>query len=457
MTDGSGGCRKVLRAVAWAGGVVLAVLLLGSPVRAERPVALSLAQAQSVAVEGNQMLRAARKGVERAQAMKLQTLAGHLPTVRLSEGVMRSNDAVNAFGFRLRQERFTQADFDVNALNGPQAITNFQTKLEILQPVFNGGETIYRRRQASLGVTAAERDLARGEDEVRFHTAEAYWGMVLARASLEAVQQALETARAHAAAAEARHRQETAPLSDVLAARVRVAELREQEIVSANRVRDAADGLSLIMGLEAGADATPADALALRPVNVALDALVARALMARPDLMASRSRAEAAEKGIGAARAAYIPHLNAFVELELDSDNLLKRRGESWMAGAMVTWNVFSGFRSVGAVRAARAEAAAADAQADFRKAEAVREVRKAYREVTAASARVGVADEALRQADERLRMTGLQYQEGLVTAADLLDAETAQTHTRLRKLAALHDLNVGLARLSFVVGEPVE
>ena len=424
---------------------------------ARKPVAVSLAQAESVAVENNQMLMAARKAVERTKAMALQTWAGHLPSVRVSEGLMRSNDAVNAFGFRLKQERFSQADFSVDALDDPEAITNFQTRIEVRQPIFNGGQTLFRRRQAALGVEAAEADLTRVTDEVRFHTAEAYWGLVLAKESLEAGQEALDTARAHVRAVEAHRRRETARLSDVLAAKVREAELREAEIVAANRVRDAADVLSLVMGLDVDADAVPVDTLGVRELRLVLDVLIDRALQSRADLRASRRRAEAAEKEVGVARAVRIPHLSAFLDLELDSDKVLKRRGESWMAGAMLKWDLFSGLRSVGAIRAARAGAAAADAQTDLRQAEVVREVRKAYREVQAASARIEVAEEALRQAYERLRITALQYQEGLASATDLRDAETAQTHSRIRRLAALHALNVGFARLSLSVGAPLD
>ena len=57
--------------------------------------------------------------------------------------------------------------------------------------------------------------------------------------------------------------------------------------------------------------------------------------------------------------------------------------------GPEITARLFSGFRSIGAVRAARAEAAAAKAQTAFQEAQAIREVRKAYREVAAAGARL--------------------------------------------------------------------
>lgn len=436
-------------------GLAVAALLLttGAQAQTDKPVSLTLTRAQTLAVEGNVMLRAARSGIDGARARKLQTLAGRLPSLTVSEGAMRSNDAVNAFGFRLKQERFTQADFAIDALNYPDAITNYQTRLEIRQPIFNGGQAIFQRAQAEAGVRASQSDLRRAEDEVRFRTAEAYWGVVLAHEALEAVRAGMATAESNAAATEVRYREETAPLSDLLAAKVRVAELRQEEIDAQNRVSQATDGLTLVMGMSVDARVVISDALDHRELDLDLDGLVAAALENRPDLKAVRHRVKAAEKGIGAARASYLPHLNAFAELNLDTDEAFSRKGESWTAGAMLTWNIFSGMQTIGAVRAARAAAAGAQAQASFREEEILREVRQAYREVLAADAQVDVAEDAMRQAEERLRITQLLYREGLATATDLLGAEAGQTRSKVRRLQALHALNVGLARLDFTVG----
>ena len=430
---------------------------LALPVAAQQRIELSLGEAQEKALAQNQMLEVAREGVAQAEGMRMQTWAGHLPSVRISERVMRTNHALSAFGFRLSQERVEQADFMPEALNDPEGITHFQTVLEVQQPLFNGGKTIYGRRQARAGVEAAEAQLQRGEQEVRLHTAEAYWGVVLAREGLEAVRQGLETARAHAATAQSHFEQQTAPLSDLLAAQVRVAELRGEEIAAVNRVAQGADGLSLVMGMDSGVEVAPADTLSYREMAAGLDELVADALADRADLAAAARQMEAAGHGVGVARAEFIPHLNGFAQIGLDSEKLLEKQGESWTVGAMVTWNLFSGLRSAGRLKQAQAQQAQARAQNAFLKEQAAREVAQAWRSVKAAQAQVGIAGEAVEQAEERLRMTSLQYQEELVTATDLLDAETGLTQARMRRLQALHALNVGMARLEYAVGHPVQ
>lgn len=433
-------------------GILLSAAL-ALPVAGQERLQLSLDEAQEMALAGNQMLEAARQGVAQVEAMRLQTRAGHLPSISVSEKAMRTNNALSAFGFRLSQERVTQPDFAPQQLNDPQAISDFQTVVEVQQPLFNGGQAIHGKRQARAGVQAAQAQLRRGEQEVRLHTAEAYWGLVLAREGLEAVRQALETARAHAAAAQAHYAQQTAPLSDLLAAQVRVAELRGREIDAVNQVAAAADGLSLVMGLDSRVELAPVDTLSYQRLDRAFEDLVAAALGRRADLVAAEQQTEAARHGVGVAGAAFLPHLNAFAQLQLDADDPVDRQGESWTVGAMVTWNLFAGFSSTGALREAKAKLGQARAQREFMAAQAEREVMQAWRAVKAAQAQVEIAAEAVAQAEEWLRMIGLQYQEELVTATDLLDAETALTQARIRRLQALHGLNVGLAQLEFAAG----
>ena len=421
-----------------------------------QPLPLTLDDALTMAVEQNHMLKVARARVAEAKGARMKSYSGFLPSVRVTEGWFRSNDAVNAFGTRLRQEVFSQADFDVARLNFPDAITNWQSTLEIRQPVFNGGASIAGRRAAGQMVHAAEEELRHAELRTRFQTAEAYWGVVLATEATEAVRQGLTSAREHAKSAEASYGQETISLPDVLAARLRVAELEAEEIEAGNRVARAVEGLTLMIGSEI-AEVSVVDRLRASPIDTDQATSVNRALSQRPDLTAARMKVAAAQEGMRRARGSWVPHLNAFFDGHLDSDKLSGRQGESWTAGAILSWDLFSGGRTIGAMREASAQRDQASEGLAFAEAAAVREVRQTYREVTAAARRIVIAEAAVDQAGERHRITELQFREGIATTSDLLDAEAGLTEARLRRVKAMHDLVVGEARLRFVTGETTE
>lgn len=436
--------------------ITLAVVLGVGQTGALAQMPLRLEDAQKRAIEYNQMLRASEAEVEQAQARKMQTWAGHLPHVKLSESGMRTNDAVNAFGVRLRQERFTQADFDVGVLNAPPAITNFETLIEVQQPLFNGGQAIYGRKAAAAAQNASEGQFQRHQHLVKFQTAQAYWGAVLAQEALEAVRLGLETAKQHAENTQLRYQEETADLADVLAARVRVAELEGQELTAKNEVAAAYDGLAIVMGSDFDIEMTLLDSLVRKPVSFELANLIMAAQKSRPDLRASWHQERAAGYQVGVARAEMLPKVNAFAQVALDAQDPFQRDGERWMVGGQVSWALFSGGKTLGKVREAKAARAGAQAAAEFKRADVTREVRAAYRQVTAANAQVDIAQRAVGHAEERMRIAQLQYREGLSTSLDLLTAESELRRARVQLLRAFYDLNVGLADLELTVGQPI-
>lgn len=443
-----GGVQEILA----AGCLTLG--LLGAAAGQE-PLRLSLQAAQEQAAQGNALLEAARQGVWQAEGARQQTWAASLPSVSLSEQAQRSNDPLAAFGMRLDQERVTPASFAPATLNRPDAIGNFRSAVEVRQPVFSGGRALHGRRQAAAGLEAAQQQLGRGQQDVRLAVAQAYWGLVLAQESLQAVRQSLEAARAHEAAARSRYDNETVPLSDLLAAQVRVAELRGQELAADDAVAAAADQLTLVMGLAPGLPVAPSDTLTDRAVDQELDALVQTSLTQRPDLRAAEQQTEAARHGLSASRAGYVPRLDAFAQAELNSSQVAQRQGESWTVGAALTWSVFDGLQREGAVRQAQGRLGQARAQQEYLAAQVSRQVAEAWRAARTARAQVQIATEAVGQAEERLRMSELQYRQEVIVSTDLLDAQTALSQVRLRRLQVLYDLNVGVARLEHAVGQP--
>ena len=82
-------------------------------IRAQEP--FSLRQAVEIALKQNPDVDAARAEVDEANANVSLSKTQYLPQVRFTEDMSRGNDPVYAFGTRLRQQRFTQADFALPA------------------------------------------------------------------------------------------------------------------------------------------------------------------------------------------------------------------------------------------------------------------------------------------------------------------------------------------------------
>ncbi|NIP58142.1 MAG: TolC family protein, partial [Gemmatimonadetes bacterium] len=102
-------------------GLILAAAPGEAQVReAER--SLGLEEAVAEALERNGDLRAARARTEGARAGIRVASAFLYPTVAADAGLTASDDPVAVFGTRLRQERFAEADFALDALNRPDPV-----------------------------------------------------------------------------------------------------------------------------------------------------------------------------------------------------------------------------------------------------------------------------------------------------------------------------------------------
>ncbi len=440
-------------------GVFLGMLLISlglRPTGADENLALSLRQAQQRAIEGNALLRAAAQEVEQARAGVLQSWSAFLPSVRLSEQAVRSNDAVNVFGFRLKQERFDQADFAIDRLNFPDALSDFQTTIEVQQPLFSGGRARHGRRQAVAAQHAAEANFAYRGAALRQQTAAAYWNLVLAQAVLTTVKQSAVAAHADAAVVDARYREGTALGTERLAAQLRVLDAQVEQAAAIDALAAAGDALSLLLGLPVTVHIEPTQDLQM-PVEVAtLAELQQMAQTLRADVRAAAFATQAAARGIGVARAAYWPQLSAFARADLDADAPLERQGESWTVGAAMVWQLPAP-AAMGQVQKAKAQHLQARAQWTFLEAQVERQVRRAYRSVQTVRQQVVAREHAVELAIERRRIAGLQYREQMATATELLDARTVLDEVRLGHVRALRDLRVGLAQLELVVGSELE
>ena len=184
-------------------------------------------------------------------------------------------------------------------------------------------------------------------------TAETYYGAVLAAARLETAGQALATAQADLASAEARRDSGLTTDADVLAFRVHVAEMEERRIRAASQAAVARASLNDVMGKPLDTVWTlPAD---LAPLPVASTALAdyETGAAGRPEGRQSELGKELATTQRNAARSSYLPQVSFRSGVEVDRQTFASRSGSNWMAGLTLRMNVFNG----GADRARVAEA----------------------------------------------------------------------------------------------------
>jgi outer membrane protein len=417
--------------------------------------ALTLAQAVKIALEKNPQRKAALADTRVASADIKEAQSSLLPRVMFSETATRGNDPVYVFGSKLRQQRFTTADFALNALNTPTPFGNFATRFDGTWNLFDSFATWRAVNRAKLVEDASTHQLQRTEQEVVFHVVDSYFGVLLARKQMELSEQALKTAQAILDRSKDRFDSGVAVESDYLSAQVRMA-ARNQELIRAqNDLAFARAQLNSAMGVPAGNDFEPAEDLAEKILPVtSLEDAEKRAVEMRPDLKRIRSEETAQQQSVSIAKASFGPRVNAFADWEADNPTLVAGGGgNNWLAGIEVQFDLFQGGAKKAQLSHERAMQEKVTSVREMVTDGVQLEVRRAYYDVDAARRQVEVARAAIGQAQESLRINQNRYESGLSTIADLLAAEEAARRSQMDYWEAVYRYHTSYANLELASG----
>jgi len=421
----------------------------------QQPSPLTLQQAVNIALEKNPERKAALAETKAASADVREARSFLLPHVTFSETATRGNDPVYAFGSKLRQRRFTTADFALNVLNTPAPLGNFATR-------FGGTWNLFDSFGSWRAVSRAERvkdgvshQLERTDQDIIFRVVDSYYGVLLAKKQLEVAEQSMKTALAILDRSKDRFESGVVVESDLLSAQVRLA-MRKQELIRAqNNLALARARLSTSIGISTENEFDPAEALAERNLPpTTLEEAEKMAVKLRPDLKRVRSEEAAQQQSVSIVKSSFGPRVNAFAGWEADNPTFVAGGGgNNWLAGIEVQFDLFDG----GAKRARLAhERARQEKIAAVREmaTDAVRlEVRRTYYELDSARQQVEVTRATIAASQESLRINQNRYDSGLSTITDLLASEDAARRTQEEYWEAVYHYHTGYANLELVSG----
>ena len=431
----------------------LAWFVLAVPLTAQQ--ALTLRQAVDLALRSNPLVAAADAGEKEAEAKIREARSGYLPRVQFSESLQRGNNPVFVFSSLLTQHQFRQANFTLGPLNRPDALTNYQSRLAVEQVLFDS-------RHTSRGVEAARftrqisgQDTRRSHSDVILSVLRTYFGVALAEENLEVARQSRESAQADLERAEFIYRAGRSTQADVLAVRVHLAAMREQEIRASNELAVARAALNDALGVSldrAFELTTPLESGAAAP-EATLEDYRRLAAERRPEMRQAELAGKLARTEQQAAASAYWPQVAFQAMVEADRQNFFSSGGANWFTAVTLRWNLWTGGETTARVEQARFAESRVEALRQRTDSAIQLEVRKAYLEVRAAAQRVEVASAAASEAEEAHRIIQNRHQAGLTTVTELLRSETALAAARTRRLAAIYDHRMAAAALEHATG----
>jgi outer membrane protein TolC len=435
--------------------IALWILPAAPAQQAAEPSPLTLQQAVKIALEKSPLRKAALADTRVASADVRAARSVLLPRLTFSETVTRGDDPVYVFGSKLRQQRFTAADFSLSTLNTPLPFGNFSTRFGGSWNLFDSFASWHGINRAKQINEAAGHQLERTDQEIVFRVVSSYYDVLLAAKALEVAEQSAKTSQSIMERSQARFDSGLVVESDLLTAKVRMAARRQDVIRGMNTLEVARAQLNAAMGMQVESPFQLSEGLAERTLPIpALQDVEKRALKNRPDLKRIASEEAAQRHSVSMAKSSFGPRVNAFAGWELDNPTFVAGGGgNNWLGGVEVQFDIFQG----GAKRAELSRQRALEEKVVAMKQatdDAVRlEVRRAYYETDANRQQIEVARAAIAEAQESLRINQDRYDSGLTTITDLLGAEEAARRSQTDYWEAVYHFQTSYANLELASG----
>ncbi|MBN2265256.1 MAG: TolC family protein [Candidatus Aminicenantes bacterium] len=286
-----------------------------------------------------------------------------------------------------------------------------------------------------------------------FQVKEVFFSVLLADEKRKYAAQDLELARDFKDKAEAKYEAGDVARVEVVRATVEASKAETAVMLAENEVRLAKARLNYLLGRPKLEPLEIRGELTTAPVAFDRDALVERAIRARPEAEKARAALAKEERRKTEAVMSYLP----------DFDLGFARHR---IAGEVTTWDftlsvpipLFFWQPARGRIAEAQAQIRSSERQAEDLANRIGLEVGEAWLSAQAAEAQIALFEkDILTQAEESFDLIRFSFQEGEVGGIELIDARRTLLEVRKSYADALYSYRITLAALERSVGEPLE
>lgn len=430
--------------------ISIILILMGSlSLNAQAQNLLSLEEAVHIAISNNYKILQAKAQSDIAKANYQQSAAAILPQLDFNLNGIKTNDPLSVFGFKLKQEIVTQADFAPDLLNDPLSTNHFNMQLQLQIPIINL-DGIYQRKAAKLGYEAKQLQLQRIKEFIRYSTISAYYQLDLQKQVISVVEESLNSAIKAYTMSQNHFDQGLIKEADLLIAKVHVSDLKlklkevNNQYLSAQESFAHLLGIDLNRSIEVHADLT---------VNTeSMEFLPIENILNRSDLQAYQKGIDAQFKLQQSSTMSFIPRINAFGSTEWNDRNFLGTQANNYTLGATLSWKLFNGGKNIGTIKKSKAVLNhAKEAFAEYQ-SQSELEYKKAQRNLKLHFSNIQTSKLNYEHAVESKRMITNRYEQGLEKTIDLLYAENLASSRELSYLQSQYQYQIQKFYLEFLM-----
>ncbi len=427
--------------------VILTLLGAIMPARAEVPV-LSRSRCIEIALSSSPTVRVADLEVKRTEYARRETAGGLFPTIDFQAAYQRS--------IELQTIRMNMGGQSQSLKMGSDNSWNlgFNAQMPLIAP------TLWKALSISKEQILASLESARGSrlDMVK-QINQAYYGLLLAVASKEVIQQNYDRARLNADIYEKQFQAGTASEYDVLRSSVQVTNIEPELLQADIALRQSKLALIVLMGIDYDFDFNPDVTLEQMQQEMYGYSLGADAdLSGNASLRSIDIQQRIAEKNVDLKKFAWIPTLGASFNLSwmsLSNGNAFKNLDFSPYSNVGLALNVpiFSGGTKYYGLRQAQVQVKEVALQRENLLNSLKMQRDLALDNINREARQIASSAEGLKSAEKAYDIMQKSFEIGAASYLDLRDSEVAHTTARLSYLQCIYNYLVSVSELDLLLG----
>ena len=405
---------------------------------APQPQALTLAQAQQIAVQNHPQVLGAMALAAAAQAQVTQAKSAYYP---------------NVYGSATGADAENNSRIAAGVLNNPVIYERYANGLTVDQLLTDFGRTHEMVKSSDLHAKAQQENVVTSRADVLLGVDEAYYGLLRAQAVLTVAQETVKDRQLVSDQITTLERNQLRSGLDVTFANVNLAQAKLLLITAQNDVDAAQADLAAALGYSDQRTFAVQDEPmpAAPPTDIAT--LLQQAFTDRPELIGLRLDAASAHAYATAERDLWFPTLSATGSAGLTPYGATQLAPRYAAAGFNLNIPIFNG-HLFGALRTEANQNAIAVDQNQRNEMDLIaRDVRTAWLDANSAYQRLSVTDQLLDEANQSLDLAQQRYNLGLSSIIELSQAQLNLTQAQIDNVSAQYDYEYQTANLNYQLG----
>ena len=398
----------------------------------------------------------------------LGTTASSLISSMAQDGVISSAEAQKASQMFSNYGTSLSQTFASSINNIGQAVVDglrtdtrniFALSVMMRQPIYMGGAITAANRMADISEAMAANSRQSTKQNTLYDIDQAYWQVVSVKQKENLANSYLKVVKQLDSDVEKMIREGVATRADGLKVKVKV---NEAEM----NVTQAQDGLVLskmllcqLCGLPLDSDITLEDEgkTEVAAYQEVIETGDSAAQENRPELKLLQNSVDLAQQSAKLVRAEYLPHIALTGGYFATNPNLFNgfrnRFGGAWNVGVLVHVPLWNWMEGAYKVRAAKSAAAIAQLELAEAREKIELQVTQCRFKVKEAGKKLAMAVKNVEKAEENLRCANLGFHEGVMTATEVMEAQTAWVQALSQKIEAETDVQLTQVGLRKALG----